>query len=69
MDAKTAVKRQNIASLDHSKDIIARYKRPENGFMHQIMTEDITWMYYSEQKTKLVQTMGTRWFQAPEKFK
>ena len=54
MGAKTAVKRQNIASLDHSNDIIARYKRPENGFMHQIMTEDITWIDSSEQKSKLV---------------
>ena len=44
MGAKNVVKRQNIASLDRSKDILARYKRPENDFMHQIMTEDITWM-------------------------
>ena len=54
MGAKTVVKRQNIASLDRSKDILARHKRPENGFMHQIMTDDITWIYSSEQKSKLV---------------
>ena len=54
MGAKTVVKRQNVASLDRFKDILARHKRPENGFMHQIMTDDITWIYSSEQKSKLV---------------
>ena len=53
MGAKTVVKRQNIASLDSSKDILARHKRPENGFMHQIVTEDIIWIHSSEQKSKL----------------
>ena len=42
MGAKTVVKRQNHALLDRSKDILARHKRPENGFMHHIMTDDIT---------------------------
>ena len=42
MGAKTVVKRQNHASLDRSKDILARHKRPENRFMHHIMTDDIT---------------------------
>ena len=42
MSAKTVVKRQNHALLDRSKDILARHKRPENGFMHHIMTNDIT---------------------------
>ena len=51
---QTVVKRQNIASLDHSNDVLARHKRPENGFMHRIMTDDITWIYSSEQKSKLV---------------
>ena len=41
MGAKTVVKRQNIALLDRSKDILARHKRPENGLMHHIMTDDI----------------------------
>ena len=70
MGAKTVVKRQNHALLDRSKDILARHKRPENGFMHHIMTDDITWIYYSEQKIQVgVRTMGTRWYQAQEKFK
>ena len=46
MGAKTVAKRQNIALLDRSKDILAYRKRPENGFMHQIIT-------YTEQKKKL----------------
>ena len=54
MGAKTIVKRQNIALLDRSKDIVARHKIPGNGFMHHIMTEDITWTYSYEQKSKLV---------------
>ena len=60
MGAKTVVKRQNIASLDRSKDILARHKRPENGFMHQIMTDDITWIYSYAQKSKLV---SKKWVQ------
>ena len=54
MGDKTVVKKQNNALLDRSKDILARHKRPENGCMHQIMTDDITWIYSSEQKSKLV---------------
>ena len=54
MGAKTVVKRQNIALLDRSMDIIARHKKPENGFMHHIMTDDIMWIYSYEQKSKLV---------------
>ena len=49
MGVKTVVKRQNIASLDRSKDILARHKRPGNGFTHQIMTDDITLIDFSEQ--------------------
>ena len=48
MGSKTVVKRQNIASIDGSKDILARYKKPENGLMHQIMTEDITLIYSTD---------------------
>ena len=54
MGTKTVVKRQNIALLDRSNVISARHKRPENGFMHQIMTDDILWIYSSEQTSKLV---------------
>ena len=54
MGAKTVVKRQNIALLDRSNDILARHKRPENGFLHYIMTDDITWIYSYDQKSKLV---------------
>ena len=54
MGAKTVVKRQNIALLDRSKDILARHKRPENGFMHHIITDDIIWIYSSQQKSNLL---------------
>ena len=54
MGAKTVVKRQNIVLLHHSRDILARHKRPENGFMHYIMTDDILSIYSSQQKSKLV---------------
>ena len=40
MGAKTVVTGQKNALLDRSKDILARHKRPENGFMHHIMTDD-----------------------------
>ena len=60
MGAKTVVKRQIIASLDRSKEILARHKRAENGFKHQIMTVDITWIYSYEQKSKL---MSKQWVQ------
>ena len=60
MGAKTVVKRQNIALLDRSKDILARHKRPKNGFMHHIMTDDIKWIYSSQQKSKL---MSKQWAQ------
>ena len=63
MGAKTVVKRQNIASLDRSKDVRASHKRPENGIMHQIMTDDIIWIFL------LSKTMGSIWYQAPEKIK
>ena len=54
MVAKTVVKKQNNASLDRSNDILARHKRPEYGFKHHIMSDDITWIYFSEQKSKWV---------------
>ena len=54
MGDKTVVKRQNHALLDRSKDTLARHIRPENGFMHHIMTDDITWIYSSEQTSKSV---------------
>ena len=54
MGAETVVKRQNIDSLDRSRDILARHKRPENGIMHHIIIDDITWIYSSERKSKLV---------------
>ena len=54
MGAETVVKRQNIDSLDRSRDILARHKRPKNGIMHHIITDDITWIYSSEQNSKLV---------------
>ena len=60
MSAKTVGKRQNIVSLDRSEDILARHKRPENVFMHQIMTESITWINSFEQKSKL---MSKQWVQ------
>ena len=60
MGAKTVAKRQNIASLDRSKDILTRHNRPENGFIHHIMTDDISWIYSSKQKSKL---MSQKWVQ------
>ena len=47
-------KDKTLLRLTISKDIIARHKRPEGGFMHYLITDDETWTYSAEQKSKLV---------------
>ena len=67
MGAKTVVKRQNIALLDRSKVILARHKRPENApYYDRWHKMDL---FFSAKIQIDVQTMGTRWYQAPEKLK
>ena len=66
MGDKTVVKRQNIATLNRSKDILARYKRPETGFMHNL-TEVIAWINSSGQKTKLVSKQWVQDSTKPQK--
>ena len=67
MGAKTVVKRQNIASLDRSKDIPSRHKTGKWIYAPHYDREDITWIYSSKQNPSWCPNNGYMMVPSPKR--